>query len=333
MKAPTFWQAGQGGMSAALLTPASWIYRTGAALKKTFGSAPWKAPVPVICIGNVTAGGAGKTPIALNIATRLIANGAKVHFLTRGYGGRMKEAGEVAPDYHTATDVGDEALLLARIAPTWVGSDRAASARLAVAAGADVLIMDDGLQNFTLAKDLSLLVIDGGYGIGNGRVIPAGPLREPVTQALDRSSGVVCIGDDQTGVLETVPSSLPKFIARIRPNTERTDFGAGKFLAFAGIGRPEKFFQTLRDAGADVVATNSFTDHHRFSTAEISALRAQAAALNARLITTEKDWVRLDQSDRDGIDVLTIDIEWQDESAIDNLLAPLIAPLMVRHAD
>jgi tetraacyldisaccharide 4'-kinase len=333
MKAPTFWQVGQGGISAVLLTPVSCVWRAAAALKKAFGATPWRAPVPVICIGNVTAGGAGKTPVALDIAARLIANGAKTHFLTRGYGGQLQGPVSVNPNNHSASDVGDEALLLARTAPTWAGSDRAASAHLAVAAGAEVLIMDDGFQNFTLSKDLSLLVFDGGYGIGNGRVIPAGPLREPLAHALARAHGMVIIGDDQMGVFESVSSSLPKLSAHIRPNTKSTDLAAGKYLAFAGIGRPEKFFKTLRDADVDVVATTGFADHHFFSAADLSALRAQAEAAGARLITTEKDWLRLDQSDRDGIDVLTVNIEWQDEGAIDRLLTPLIESLKVSHAD
>ncbi len=324
MKAPAFWQAGQGGVTAALLTPLSWAYQAGASLKHTMGPSPWHAPIPVVCIGNVTAGGAGKTPVALDIAQRLTRKGVQPHFLTRGYGGTEKGPLQVDPSGHNARMVGDEALVLARAAPTWVSANRAASAKLACQAGADVLVMDDGFQNFSLEKTLSLLVVDGGYGVGNGRVMPAGPLREPLSDALLRAQAVIRIGDDMTGTLGSLSLAPRVMAASVQPGSDAKQFYSKPYVAFAGIGRPEKFFDTLRTAGVGLVDSVSFADHHLFSDAELTQLRSRAQGLAAGLITTEKDWVRLSPSQRNDIDVLTIGVQWEDEGAIDALISPLV---------
>lgn len=278
------------------MTPFAALYAFGAGTRHRM-TVPERISVPVICIGNFTAGGAGKTPTAIAIATRLETMGETPHFVSRGYGGQ--EAGPVCVDAerHSSTDVGDEPLLLSQHSPTWVSQDRLAGALAAERAGASVIVLDDGFQNPTLHKDLSLLVVDTGAGIGNGSVIPAGPLREPVKAAFKRAHGIVALG------AEPLPKDLaqyaqqaavPIFCAKLRPST---DIGANltgtKFIAFAGIGRPQKFFSTLGDVGAILSETRSFPDHHAFSATDAQDLLDLADRLDASLITTEKDAVRL----------------------------------------
>lgn len=323
MKAPAHWQAGRGGLAAALLTPVSWLYGAGAAMKQGFGPPPRQVPVPVICVGNVTAGGAGKTPVALDIAGRLSSMGLAVHFLSRGYGGRLKGPLRVDPAAHTAADVGDEPLLLAAAYPTWIGSDRGASAEMAVAAGAQALVMDDGFQNLTLAKTLSLLVLDGRFGVGNGKLMPAGPLREPLDAALARADTVVRIGADTCGIDARIGGHAPLLAARLQPGPEAAGMRGRRYLAFTGIGRPEKFFDTLEAAGVEIAGSAAFADHHPFTEREIADLRARAAGLGAGIVTTAKDIVRLAPQTRGGIDVLTVRLEWDDQGALDALLSPL----------
>jgi tetraacyldisaccharide 4'-kinase len=309
VKAPGFWQ--RDGVLPALLAPLGALY--GAITARRAARPGWVAPVPVICCGNAGAGGAGKTTLALDLGARLQARGYRVAFLTRGYGGR--ESGRVAGD--DAARFGDEALLLAAQAPTYAGADRAAGARLAIADGAQVLVMDDGLQNPSLARTLSLLVIDGAQGFGNGRMIPAGPLREPVAAAAARCAAAVLIGTDQTGALACLPSGLPALHAALCAGPVTV---AGPVLAFAGIGRPEKFAETLRAAGASVAALRGFPDHHRYRAAELRALRDEATALGATLVTTPKDAVRLPAELRTGIAVVGVALDWADPAALERLL-------------
>lgn len=326
MRAPEFWWAERPGVAAALLSPAAAVW--GAVTRSRMaGAAPAKVDIPVICVGNVVAGGAGKTPIAVDIAARLQVRGLAVHFLTRGYGGRAAGPLRVDPATHTFADVGDEALLLAARAPTWVARDRVRGARAAAKAGAQVVVMDDGFQNPSLAKDLSLVVIDGRRGFGNGRLIPAGPLRESIADALARAGGAVVMGDDARGVVSRIAAEAPGLsvlAARAVPGSEAADLAGGKVAAFAGIGDPAKFFDTLRGLGCDLVEAASFADHHPYSEAEIAGLRARAEAAGAHLVTTAKDAVRLPPGAANGVRVLTIAVEWENESALDALLGPFL---------
>lgn len=283
-RAPAFW-ARDGGL-ARLLSPLEPLTRALTARRVARGG--WRAEVPVICCGNVTVGGAGKTTLALDLAARLTAMGVAVHVLLRGYGGAAKGVRRVGPGDDAAL-VGDEALLLAQVAPTWTGADRAASARAAIAAGARVLLMDDGLQNPTLEKDLSLLVIDGAVGFGNGRLLPAGPLREPVAAAAARSEAAVLIGADATGALARLPPGLAVWRAELVQDASIAALAGQRVLAFAGIGRPGKFFEPLAAAGAVVVERVAFPDHHPYSVAEQRALLEKAEALDAVPVTTPKD--------------------------------------------
>ncbi len=312
MRAPAFWD--RGTILPTLLAPAAGLY--AAATFHRAARPGWMAPVPVICCGNASAGGAGKTTLALDLGARLQARGTAVAFLTRGYGGRGRGPAPVPPDA-AAAEVGDEALLLAALAPCYRGTDRAATARLATAAGAQALVMDDGLQNPTLTKTLSILVIDGEAGFGNGRVIPAGPLREPIARAASRCQAAVLIGPDRRGALALLPATLPVLHARLQ---SRTPPLGRRVLAFAGIGRPEKFFAGLEQAGVDLVACRAFPDHHRFTSIELAQLMAAAAAAGALPVTTPKDAVRLPPAIRAVVQVVDVDLLWDDPDAPERLL-------------
>ncbi len=313
MRAPSFWQ--HDGAIARLLSPFSSLVAEATA--RRVAQQGWRAPVPVVCCGNAGVGGAGKTTLALDLGARLARRGARIAFLTRGYGGRVRGTVRVSLG-HVADDVGDEALLLAATAPTFVGANRAASARAAVAAGATVLVMDDGLQHPSLMKDLSFLVIDGGAGFGNGRVLPAGPLREPAAACAARCRAAVLVGEDARGAADALPSDLPVLRARLRP--EASALGGRRVLAFAGIGRPAKFFASVAEAGANLAGTRAFADHHRYHPSELRRLHRRAGRLDAMLVTTPKDAVRLPAEWRASVTVAGVSLAWSDEAALEALL-------------
>lgn len=317
MRAPEFWA--QGGLLPLLLSPLGLGYGLAGRLRRAMVR-PAEVPVPVICVGNLVAGGAGKTPVTLALCQILSAQGRQVHVLSRGYGGNEAGPLRVDPARHSAATVGDEALLLAKVAPTWIARDRVAGAQAAIAANAEVIVMDDGFQNPSLAKDLSLLVVDGAYGFGNVKVMPAGPLRETVTAGLARADALVVLGEDEGDLGAEMEGRLPVLHARLAPGPERAVLMGRKLFAFAGIGRPEKFFKTLTDLGADLVETKALPDHYAYRADEIEALLARAAELEARPITTEKDAVRLTPEARARIEVLSVSVEWQDSMALQRLL-------------
>ncbi len=317
-RAPSFWS--RDGLLAQLLSPLSAI---GTAMTARRVARPgWVAPVPVICCGNVTVGGAGKTTLVLDLAHRL--TGRSVHILLRGYGGAFTGTRRIALDA-PASLVGDEALLLAQAAPTWIGADRAASARAAIEAGAGVLLMDDGLQNPTLAKTFSIMVIDGRTGFGNGRVLPAGPLREPVPTAAARCQAAVLIGPDLTGALGRLPPSLAVLRADLQQDASIAALAGRNVLAFAGIALPEKFFFPLRDAGAILIASRPFPDHHAYTSRELEQLMREARENDALLVTTPKDAVRLPAAVRSAVTVVGVGLAWREPGAIDRLLDSVIA--------
>lgn len=318
MRAPDFWQR-PGHLLTSLLWPASLAWTAAARLRRVLAT-PYRAPVPVVCVGNLVAGGAGKTPVTLAIAKRAQARGLKVHLLSRGYGGRIAGPHRVDPAKDTVEDVGDEPLLLAARAPTWIARDRAAGARAAVAAGAQLIVMDDGFQNPGLAKTLSLIVVDGGQGFGNGHVIPAGPLREPVAEGLARADAVVLIGEDTAGVAAKLPPALPVLHAQLAPGPDAERYRGERVAAFAGIGRPAKFYDTLRRLGAKLVATRDFADHYRYKPEDIMAMVDHARARDAVLITTAKDAVRLPPGALNMVHVLPVELAWHDSAALDALL-------------
>ncbi len=302
MHAPEFWR--HDGWLPRLLSPFGALY--AAATARRVARPGWRAPVPVLCLGNPGAGGTGKTTVALDLAARLARKGRRVAFLTRGYGGRLSGPLRVDPATHDSADVGDEALLLAAQAPTWLGADRAATARQAIAEGAEVLVMDDGLQNATLEKTLALLLIDGAAGFGNGRVIPAGPLREPVAAAAARCFAALLIGDDATGALAALPPGLRVLRARLVSAPPPP----GPLVAFAGIGRPEKFRETLEAAGATVIRLHPFPDHHPYTEADLRPILGHAGA--ATVVTTPKDMVRIPPALRPRITPVGVRLVWTD---------------------
>lgn len=311
MRAPDFWRTGHGGTASALLSPLGALYGAVTASRAT-RPPKWTAPVPVICVGNVVVGGAGKTQVVLDIARRLTAQGRRPHILLRGYGGTVTGPHRVDPEADRARNVGDEALLAARTAPAWIGADRVASAKAAVDAGADILILDDGLQNPGLAKTLSLLVLDNAYGLGNGRCIPAGPLREPLAAGLARVQAVVRIG---TGDAAFDTGNLPVFETETVPAPTAPNLSGQEVVAFAGIGRPEKFFTTLEAAGARVETSRGFADHHLYTHADLQPLIDRAYLHGARLITTEKDLVRVPHRLRNHVEAYPVALAWRDEDA------------------
>jgi tetraacyldisaccharide 4'-kinase len=269
----------------------------------------------VICVGNLTAGGTGKTPIAMAIARMTLTRGLKTGFLTRGYGGKVRGPAFVMSE-DRAQHVGDEPLLLAAVAPVIVARDRAAGAKLAEENGFDVLIMDDGHQNFALRKDLSLVVVDGETGFGNNRVLPAGPLREPVAQGLARTDAVIIAGEGMPSAL----ANIDKPILRAKLEMAGDGVRGQSVIAFAGIGRPEKFFESLRQAGAILVEARPYGDHHAYSQSEIARLKARARAEGALLVTTEKDHVRLTPAEREGILALPLVATFGEDSTLERLL-------------
>lgn len=315
MRAPRFWNGDT--LPSRLLAPLGWIYGAAVAHKARH-AAPYRARARVICVGNLSVGGTGKTPVAIAIARALQEKGRHPVFLSRGYGGRLAGPIEVH-EGNSALDVGDEPLLLVRSAPAVVARDRAEGAKLADTLG-DVIVMDDGHQNFALEKDLSLIVIDGEAGFGNGRVVPAGPLREPVAQGLARADAVIVTGDGSPP-----PRALALPVLRAQLEQHGADVAGRKVVAFAGIGRPDKFFHALSLQGAEIAATKAFADHHAYSQSELARLKSKARALGAALVTTEKDFLRLTPMERDGILPLPVRARFDEPEALDRLLDSIAA--------
>jgi tetraacyldisaccharide 4'-kinase len=296
MRPPSFWWR-EASLAATLLMPFAALYGAVAARRL---AAPWRdVGIPVICIGNLDLGGSGKTPTALAVGELLQAAGATPFFLSRGYGGSLAGPVRVEPGRHTAARVGDEPLLLARLAPTVVARDRVLGANFARARGASVVVMDDGFQNPSLTKHLSILVVDGTRGIGNARVFPAGPLRAPLPAQLARAHAILVIGEEGTATTSTGEAAwgrkLPVFHGRLVPNpADIAAISGHRVLAFAGLGNPEKFFATLAAAGIEAPVRRSFPDHHLYTDSDAARLVAEAERAGLTLVTTEKDFVRLD---------------------------------------
>lgn len=313
MRAPGFWT--EDGPLPRLLSPLSTVW-TAAGRARRRCTTPYHPSVPLICVGNAVAGGAGKTPVALALAGGIKALGLRVGFLSRGHGGYERGPLLVDPALHDAAAVGDEPLLLVRSGPTVIARDRPVGARVLELQGVDVIVMDDGLQNPSLAPAASLLVVDGGFGFGNGRVMPAGPLREPLADAMARVDAVAVVGEDRAGVAAAIGGATPVFRAHLEPLPGTEKFAGQRVLAFAGIGRPAKFAETLADAGAEVVGLEAFPDHHRWREDEVMDLVEQAERLGAVPVTTEKDAVRLPAAARAMVEVFPVALVWWDPAPV-----------------
>jgi len=295
LREPEFWRWRSGRDAAPLLvlalSPLAFAYQRAVAHRiKT--TTPVRLAQPVICVGALTLGGAGKTPLTAALARLGQDMGREVHIVSRGFRGRERGPLRVDPTRHTARDVGDEPLLLAQTAPVWVAKDKIAGAKAAIAAGADLILLDDGHQNPSLAKALSIVAVDAGFGFGNGRVFPAGPLREPIRAGLARADAVALLnGDaDPDDGEQLTRSGKPILRAAITPLAPPP---TGPLLAFCGIARPEKFFDALRAAGAAIADFAIFPDHHYFTPSDLNRLARAGDRAKAQLITTEKDWVRI----------------------------------------
>ena len=321
MRTPDFWRRDATSPWPAMLAPAAWLYGIGRRIDAA-RMQPAILSRPIVSIGNLVAGGAGKTPVAIAVAGRLAALGHRPACITRGYGGTLAGPVLVDPLRDDAGATGDEALLLAQAAPTWIARDRVTGARAALAAGADVLVLDDAHQNGRLAKDLSLLVIDSEYGIGNGRLLPAGPLREPAGAGLARADAVILLGR-ATLLPPELATDKPVLHATLQPGPEMAELRSQPLLAFAGIARPEKFFATLRDHGCTLAEALPFPDHHPYDEDAVMRLIERAASLGALPVTTTKDHVRLPKSAQPMVKVLTVAAAFTAPEALDRLLVGL----------
>ena len=329
LSTPRWWylRSGRGRMplTRALMTPVSWIWSAVTA-RRIAGAIPFDPGVPVICVGNLTLGGTGKTPVVRAVAQHLASEGRDVHLLSRGYGGRLEGPLRVDPAVHTAADVGDEPLMLARDFPVWIARDRPAGARAAAAAGAQVIVMDDGHQNPSLHKALSLVVVDGEtrgdeWPFGDGRVFPAGPMREPLAVGLARADAVVilCTADLDAPDPELIGQvrGPPVLMAHLRPAAAPP---SGLQVGFAGVGKPWKVERALQAAGCNLVDFAPLADHLAYDEPLLARLADRAGRFGAGLVTTEKDWVRLPPAWQGRVTAWPVAAVFDDPSALGALL-------------
>ena len=322
LKAPKFWYLKRDSFLSNSLYPLSLIFRLGTKIRNLI-SKEKNAKLPVICVGNIVIGGAGKTPVALKIGSMLKEGGYKPHFVSKGYGG-LEKNNTLVKDWHSPNSVGDEPLLLSEIAPTWIGLDRNKSFELASENGADCIVMDDGFQNPTLQKDFSIIVINGEQGFGNKRVIPSGPLRESIKRGLSRTNLVITIGDVSNSIKDKIPRHIPIIEAKFKIMEENLMLKGQKITAFAGIAYPEKFFNSLKLLKTNIVDKISYSDHHIYSENDLLYLAEIANKNKSILVTTKKDVVRIPKSFRTLVKTIDGFIQLNDEKLLLEILSDLI---------
>ena len=332
LKTPKFWYRNHdtaAPMSERALEPLSRLYKFGYTLHQS-SRTPHKAALPVLCIGNIVAGGTGKTPTALALMAVIRKNNIakNPYFLIRGYGGGAVGPLLVDPNKHTAWETGDEALILSRAAPTVVSINRALGAELAKKQGADLVLMDDGLQNPGITKDISIVVINGDMGFGNEKILPAGPLREPLQDGIARADAFIIIGADKRDAAGKLPAGKPVFTATLKANTTKIPPKDKTYIAFAGLGYPDKFFNFLRgDIGLTLAETIRFADHYPYTRDDLEALAQKAVDAKAELLTTEKDFMRLPKIEGVNVHTLPVDLVWDDENGVAQFLQDKLASL------
>ena len=322
LKAPKFWYYKKDSFLSNSLYPLSLVFRLGTKIRNLV-SKERAAKLPIICVGNIVVGGAGKTPVALKIGNMLKKAGYSPHFVSKGYGG-LEKNNTLVKDWHSPKSVGDEPLLLSEIAPTWIGFDRNRSFELAKEKGADCIVMDDGFQNPTLQKDFSIVVINGEQGFGNKRVIPAGPLRESINRGLSRTNLVIAIGEIDESVKNKIHKHIPMIRAKFKIKEDELMVRGQRVTAFAGIAYPEKFFNSLKLVKANIVDRISYSDHHIYTENDLLNLAEIANKHQSILVTTKKDIVRIPKSFRSLVKTIDGFIQFDDEKLLLEILTNLI---------
>ena len=322
LKAPRFWYKKNDTYLSNTLYPLSLLFRFGTKIRNIL-SRKRTSKLPIICIGNIVVGGAGKTPVAIKLGSLLMKNGYNPHFVSKGYGG-IETNNILVKEWHSAQSVGDESLLLSEIAPTWIGKDRNKSFILAQENGADCIILDDGFQNPSLQKDFSIIVINGEQGFGNKRVIPSGPLRESISRGISRANLIIVIGEITNDVKRKIPSTIPLIHAKFEISKENKIYKNQKVTAFAGIAYPDKFYNSLSEQGAVIEKQISYPDHHIFDENDMLNLAEMANITKSILVTTKKDYVRIPKSYRSLVSTLNGEIIFEDENLLIEILSNLL---------